>query len=215
MGMFATSATQKLCFYISPRITNYDLTERYCIEKILRYVRQRSVKEKWKKFKQQSKHTIIIEQTATFVAKWLQPEKEVSCSYIKSSLNTIAQDVLSRLKQKHPNHKIFSENATHKFSYTSYIDNNVYDNFWNLEESTQILDILEEHMFKELNFRPSKSNVKKLEYSCIDNVLKNKYGHKIILLIIYQSVARRLGVRCDIENIRNAREQLRKCNVHY
>ncbi|XP_029157807.1 uncharacterized protein LOC114930223 [Nylanderia fulva] len=33
---------------------------------------------------------------------------------------------------------------------------------------------------------------------CIDNVLKSRYGQEMIILIIYHSVARRLGLRSDI-----------------
>ncbi|XP_029665723.1 uncharacterized protein LOC115237064 [Formica exsecta] len=145
-----------------------------------------------------------LERVVTMVAQWLQPEKDVFYSCIKASLDSIALGVLNCLREKHPDHSIFSTSAE-MFSY--WKNNNIDDNHWNEAEGMQIIDTLEEYIFSKLNFRSSKWDDTNLEYMCIDNVLKNKYGQEYILLIIYHSVARRLGLRCNVMCIKRCQDQ--------
>ncbi|KMQ92357.1 f-box only protein 21-like protein [Lasius niger] len=162
----------------------------------MRYLMQRSLKKKWDKYKMKPDKEQLLERAATILAQWVQPEKNVSYSCVKASLNSMALEVLKCLMEKHPDHSIFST-PNETFSY--WTNNNINDNHWNEAEGTQIMDTLQEYIFGKLNFRPDKS-IKYLESMCIDKVLKNKYGHDIILYVIYHSVARRLGLRCDIIN---------------
>ncbi|XP_070167478.1 F-box only protein 21-like isoform X2 [Polyergus mexicanus] len=172
-----------------------DLTERYSNVKLLYYLRNYLVEMKRNRFCEQPVKQQLMEQTATIAAQWFQPRKNVSYSRVKASLDHIALEVLNFLRHKHPNHSIFLT-STKYFSY--WKDNNIDDNHWNEAEGTQIMDTLEKYIFGELNFRLPKSRNVKVEYKCIDNVLENKIGEGIILFIIYHSVARRLGLRCDI-----------------
>ncbi|XP_029160237.1 uncharacterized protein LOC114932249 [Nylanderia fulva] len=135
------------------------------------------------------------EEIFTLLAQYFQPRKDVRYSDVKTSLDRIAQGVLDCLKKIHPHHSIFST-STAIFSY--WENNNIDDNHWNETESVQIMDTLQEYIFGKLNFRSCKLNDSKLEYMCIDNVLQHKFGQEVIVLIIYRSVAKRLGLRCDI-----------------
>ncbi|XP_029163652.1 uncharacterized protein LOC114935058 [Nylanderia fulva] len=134
-----------------------------------------------------------MEEVATITIQRMQPEKDICYEYVKSSLDSIAEAVLNCLREKHPNHSIFSTSAE-TFSY--WRNNNIGDNHWDEAESTQIMDTIEEYIFGKLNFRLCQETDRNVENLCIDNVLKNKCGQKIILLIIYESVTRRLGLRC-------------------
>ncbi|XP_029166563.1 uncharacterized protein LOC114937302 [Nylanderia fulva] len=60
------------------------------------------------------------------------------------------------------------------------------------------MDILQEYIFSKLNFRPCLYRNKLFDCLCIDYVLENKRGEKIVVLAIFCSIARRLGLRCDI-----------------
>ncbi|XP_029160234.1 uncharacterized protein LOC114932245 [Nylanderia fulva] len=136
-----------------------------------------------------------LEEIFTLLAQYFQPRKNVRHSNVKISLDRIAQGVLDCLKKIHPNHSIFST-STAIFSY--WENNNIDDNHWDEAESIQIMDTLQEYIFGKLNFRSCSRYDAKLEYMCIDNVLQHKFGQEAIVLTIYRSVARRLGLRCDI-----------------
>jgi len=79
------------------------------------------------------------------VLQYFQPY--VSYSSIKIWLDDITQDVLSRLKNKYPAHSIFSM-SSEKFSV--WRNNNINDNFWDPTEARQIMHIIEEFVFSEL-----------------------------------------------------------------
>ncbi|XP_050448188.1 uncharacterized protein LOC126849884 [Cataglyphis hispanica] len=180
----------------SPRITGCDLTKRYCNIKLFYFMRQCFVKKKLIRYISQPYETHLLERTATLVAQLFQPEKDIFYSNIKKSLDDIKLDVLRCLRIKHPNHSIFSTSP----KILSYWENcNIINNYWNEAERIQIMDILKEYIFSKFQLRRWKmSSNAKLENMCIDNVLKNKCGHELILLIIYHSVARKLGLRCDV-----------------
>ncbi|XP_029665661.1 uncharacterized protein LOC115237035 [Formica exsecta] len=197
---------RKLSFFIDeirnlliqfPRRTGCDLTERYCNIKMFHFMRQCLVRKKLYRYTNQSYKNQLLERIVTMAAQWFQPEEDVFYSSVKASLDSIALEVLDCLKEKHPDHSIFSTSAE-IFSYCE--NNNIDDNHWNEAEGTQIMDTLEKYTL--VKFRPCKwkmSSNTKLEYMCIDNVLKNKYGQELILLIIiYHSMARRLDLRCDV-----------------
>ncbi|XP_029164524.1 uncharacterized protein LOC114935792 [Nylanderia fulva] len=140
----------------------------------------------------------LMEWIAYNVAQTIKIQKDVSYAYVVESLDNIALEVQNYLKEKHHDHSIFST-SVETFSY--WKSNNIYNNHWNEVEGIQLIDTLNEYMFSKLNFRPCKVDDTNLEYMCIDNVLKSRYGQEMILLIIYHSVARRLGLRSDIIRI--------------
>ncbi|EFN65931.1 F-box only protein 21 [Camponotus floridanus] len=177
----------------SQRRAGCDLTERYCNIKLFYYLRYHLIREYWERFEEQPHKKLLLELGATIIVQRFQPQKDVFYSIIKTSLDNIALEVLNYLREEHPDHSIFSTTAEN-FAY--WKNNNIDDNHWDEMEGTQIMNALEEYIFDKLNFKLNKS--KNIDYMCIDNVLERKCGEEIILFIIYQSVARRLGLRCDI-----------------
>ncbi|XP_029163988.1 uncharacterized protein LOC114935339 [Nylanderia fulva] len=173
-----------------PLTIGSDLTERYCITHILYYIRQERARKGIF-----CRNQILLEWRATMAAQYLQPEKDVSYSRIKESLDSITAEVLNYLRDFYPDHAIFS---TSNEILSSWRENHVDDNYWNELEANQIRSILNEFMFDVLNFRLCNPYNTDFENMCIDYVLKYRYGQQIILLIIYQSLARRLGLRCDV-----------------
>ncbi|XP_072752068.1 uncharacterized protein [Anoplolepis gracilipes] len=191
----------------SPR-RGCDLTERYCNTQLCIFLHLKRVYTRLHRFYfKQSDREQLLELLATIFARKFQLQ-ESSYSCVKMSLDNIAQEILNCLRQKYPDHSIFSMFAEN-FSY--WKNNNIYESYWNKAEGTKILDTLEEYLFGKLNFRACSleqlrctvaddpTNLKEFKrYMCIDYVLENKYGHELIVLIIYNSVARRLGLHCDI-----------------
>ncbi|KMQ92358.1 f-box only protein 21-like protein [Lasius niger] len=163
----------------------------------MHYLRQCSLKKEWDKYITKPDKVQLLERYATIVADWLQPEKHVFYSCVKASLDGMALEVLHCLRENHPDHSIFSTSAETFFYWKN---NNIDDNYWDVAEGTQIMDTLQEYIFGKLKFRQSELEdwTDNLEYMCIDYVLKTKYGDSLILNIIYHSVARRLGLRCDV-----------------
>lgn len=68
----------------------------------------------------------------------------LSYSFVQTWLDEVAEKVLSCLKDKYPNHSIFSV-SREKFSF--WRDNNINDNFWDEREARQIMCVLYEYMF--------------------------------------------------------------------
>lgn len=125
------------------------MTHRYYIKKLLRYLRQCHLRDKWKKFINYSSKQQLLEQTATIVAQWYQPRKHVSYSHVKASLTNIAQQVLECLKKENPEHPIFSTSAE-LFSFWEH--NNIDDNEWDSKEGKQIIETLREVLFDKAGF---------------------------------------------------------------
>ncbi|XP_029176949.1 uncharacterized protein LOC114945033 [Nylanderia fulva] len=200
-----TSADEmKYLFYIdeikyflspSPQKIDRNSIERYCEIKLSHYEKLSSIRNELDRYIVKPERQQLLEEICTFVAKYIQVREDVCYTNVSASLDTIAQEVLNSLRKKHPNHSIFST-SDETFSY--WKTNNIEDNHWNETESTQIMDTLQEYIFGTLNFRPCRSFRVLINCLCIDYVLQTKYGQDIIVVTIYHSVARRLGLRCDV-----------------
>ncbi|XP_029166959.1 uncharacterized protein LOC114937607 [Nylanderia fulva] len=135
----------------------------------------------------------LNEMIAMIIAQWIKPEEDISCSKVQASLDNIAKDVMGYLKKEYPNHSIFLT-STETFIY--WQDNKIDDNCWTEAEGIQIMDTLQKYMLDK--FQPCEYKDRNLKYLCLDNVLTDKCGYQLILLIICESVARRLGLYCEI-----------------
>ncbi|XP_072754274.1 F-box only protein 21-like [Anoplolepis gracilipes] len=177
----------------------YNLTEKYYNVQLFNYLRKDMLKMELCIFLDQPDRVLLLERLATIKAQEFQPQKDVFYSSVTALLDNIVFEVLNSLREKDPEHSIFSASAEN-FSY--WKNNNIDDNQWNEAEGIQIMDTLDEYIFGKLNFRPDKSkNIEwnmQLKRKCIDYVLEHKCGQEVIIYIIYHSVGRRLGLRCDI-----------------
>ncbi|XP_029173159.1 uncharacterized protein LOC114942046 isoform X3 [Nylanderia fulva] len=173
-----------------------DQNEKIIGMELFEYMRRRFLKETSKRFDAKPYENKLLEEAVTIEIQIAHPEKIVFYSCVQASLDDITQKVRNRLREKHPNHLIFSI-TDETFSYWKN-NTEMRDSFYNEEEELQIWDALED-IFDKLNFQLCKSEDKNVENLCIDDVLKNKYGQHVILLIIYHSVARRLGLKTIIK----------------
>ncbi|XP_072747714.1 uncharacterized protein [Anoplolepis gracilipes] len=161
---------------------------------ILNCLKQYRFVYKINKFMDIPREKQILEILFTILAQYFKPH--ISYSVIKTWLNDITQEFLSRLKQKYPAHSIF---LTSFEQLSFWKDNNIYDHFWNTVETKQIMDELRAFIyylrenFYDLLERLD-TNLKFRE------VLKNAhYDIKhISVLSMCHCIARRLGVRCAL-----------------
>ncbi|XP_029176950.1 uncharacterized protein LOC114945034 [Nylanderia fulva] len=158
------------------------------------YAKLSSIGNELDRYRKKPEGEQLLEETCTFAAKYIQ---DVCYTNVSASLDTIAQEVRNRLREKHPNHSIFST-SDKTFSY--WKTNNIEDNRWNDTESTHIMDTLQEYIFRTFYIRARipPFSPEDIKYLCIDYVLQSKVGEDIIVNTIFHSVARRLGLRCDV-----------------
>ncbi|XP_029169419.1 uncharacterized protein LOC114939321 [Nylanderia fulva] len=174
--------------------------ESFCNIEMSHYAKLSSIGNELDRYTQKLEREQLFEETCTFIAQQIQPRKDVCYTNVSAPLDTIAQEVRNRLREKHPNHSIFS---TSEETFSSWKTNNIKDNHWDQTESMQIMDTLQEYIFDTLNFRVCILVPEDIKCLCIDYVLQSKYGKDVILYTIFNSVARRLGLRCDVINIEN------------
>ncbi|XP_071855753.1 F-box only protein 21 isoform X2 [Bombus fervidus] len=171
-----------------------NLTDRYYALKIVHYLKQTHLKDEWKKFLSLPPKQQTLERGATIVAQWSQPERHVSYFAISSALDNIAEQTKELLRERYPNHTIFSI-PTERFNF--WKNNIIGDNQWNITETRQLIDALCEVLFKRLGFYGNSEMYYSSENSFIDHVLEHRRGIPITLAIVFESVARRLGIHCE------------------
>ncbi|XP_026831165.1 uncharacterized protein LOC105286962 [Ooceraea biroi] len=111
-------------------------------------------------------------------------------------LDNIAQQVIKRLKVEKPKHPIFSA-SREQFSRWKY--NNIYENQWNNSEGRQIIDILFNILLHKPTFDAVVHSLKSDLFRQYLFMIKFEYKDRIVpLIVIFQSVARRLGIYCDL-----------------
>ncbi|KAK0090464.1 hypothetical protein PV325_000128 [Microctonus aethiopoides] len=175
-------------------ILDSNLTHTYYAYKIIRYLRQCYLTDEWEAFVDLPIEEQTLERGALLVSQWSQPEKRVSYSRVSKMLDDIATYTREYLRQSCPNHPIFSISSD---KLNEWKDKNINDNQWNQIASRQIMDAQCKVMFEHMGFHGNSEMYYSSVNSFIDQVLENKRGIPITLAIIFESAARRLGVRCE------------------
>ncbi|XP_049786940.1 F-box only protein 21-like isoform X1 [Schistocerca cancellata] len=171
-----------------------DLTLKYYAEKVTRLVRQAHLTKKWKNFIALPPERQILERGATMVAQWCQPLIEVPYQSIATQLDSIAARAKEVLQEEHPNHPLLSASVEdlHRFR-----ECNIPDNQWKPSESQEVLSAVCHVLFQEMGFHGNSTMYYSADNSYIDKVLQYRRGIPITLSILFESIARRLGVRCE------------------
>ncbi|XP_026823702.1 uncharacterized protein LOC105281913 isoform X3 [Ooceraea biroi] len=164
-----------------------NLTNIYYGRILLTYLRHYHLENVWQEFINRPPKHQLLEEVITFIIQWFHPEKNVSCSHIDMDLDNIAQQVMKHLKVENPKHPIFSA-SREQFSRWKY--NNIYKNQWNNSEGRQIINIL----FNILLYKPT--------FEAVIHSLKSDLFRQYLLMKDI-SVARRLGIYCDLVSFLN------------
>ncbi|GLH01677.1 F-box only protein 21 [Gryllus bimaculatus] len=174
-----------------------NLTEKFYTEKVIRYVRQVHLSKKWQHFLSLPSEELVLEKGAVLVAQWSQPLTEVKYKKIAKQLDDIASAVKTELRKKHSNHPLFRV-PPEKLS--EWRNKNINDNQWKPSESHQILDALRNVLFTQMGFHGNNEMYYNVESSFLNKVIELRCGIPITLSIVYESIARRLGVKCEPVN---------------
>ncbi|XP_072759499.1 uncharacterized protein [Anoplolepis gracilipes] len=159
------------------------------------------------KFIKMPREKQILEKLFTILVQYIDPH--ISCSVMKTWLDDITQEFLSRFKQKYPAHSIFSTS----FEQLSFLkDNNIDDHFWNTVETKQIMDELREFIYHlRGNFydllRRLCANLKMtVELLAIRDLAASTEQN--LMVSMCHCIARRLGVRCALVQYRTRYDRM-------
>ncbi|GLV34229.1 hypothetical protein CBL_00160 [Carabus blaptoides fortunei] len=179
---------------VVPINTPGNLTYRYYANKALRYLRQQYLMNEWETYMSLPIEQQVLERGAVFIAQWCQPAVEVSLAQVAKRFDDIASSVREVLLQIHPMHPIFTvpDQLQNKWK-----TENLSRNQWSTNDCRQIMDAIGTVLYKHLGFYGNNEMYYIPENSYINEVLEKRRGLPITLAIVYESVARRLGVRCE------------------
>ncbi|XP_054274808.1 F-box only protein 21-like [Macrosteles quadrilineatus] len=181
------------CIHHENRNTN--LTNKYYCEKIVKRTKQALLKKKIEEYKNLPPEKQLLENAAVLIAQWCQPLEEITRKDIASRLDAIADKVLEAIKaefgDQHPALCVSSELRD------NWRIHNISDNHYDPYKSRQIIEIISKVLFKDLGFYGNSDMYYSPENSYINKVLEHTRGIPITLSIVYESVARRVGIKCD------------------
>jgi len=112
-------------------------------------MKHNSIRIAWQELLSRPNKQQLLEEAATFVAQWFQPEKKISRSHIRKEIDNVTEVMMEHLRIKHPYHPIFSM-TSEQLLYWRY--NNIEQNMWNEKDGREVLDVFCTTLPK-LNFR--------------------------------------------------------------
>lgn len=184
---------------VAPLDAPGNLTIKYYAVKVLGYFRRISLSRMWHKFTSLPPERKLLEIGAIIVAQWCQPQLNIDSEDIPRNLDDIADMVKIALKQEHPDHPIFQ---TPKEVLQLWRNEIRPDNEWNIQDSDKICKAIKQVIYHQMHFVPYArgeyyQHAVDERYIFLNVVLKTRTGMTIPLAIIYEAVARRLGLRCE------------------
>lgn len=167
----------------------------YYAIKVLRYLRQLHLTKEWGIFMSLPQRQQTLEKGAVFVAQWCQPNVDVSTKHIAEQLDTLANAVKEHLKIINSKHPLFS---VQKEELKLWRDENIDGNKFGDMHCRQIIQAMAAVLYQQYGFSGNNSAYYYMpENVFINEVLGKKWGLPVTLAIMYESVARRLGLKCD------------------
>ncbi|XP_023014893.1 F-box only protein 21 [Leptinotarsa decemlineata] len=179
---------------VVPLNTPGNKTLQYYASKVLRYIRQLHLSKVWKDYISLPESRQVLEIGAVFVAQWCQPNVEITFEDITQKLDKIADEVKTALRFSHPQHPIFK--ASQQELDLWKVENRA-DNQWNVDECRQLISVMRDVLFQQIGFSGNNHAYYMPQNSFINEVLEKRQGLPITLAIVFEAVARRLGLRCE------------------
>ncbi|KAF5299790.1 hypothetical protein FQR65_LT19456 [Abscondita terminalis] len=179
---------------IVPVDTPGNKTMQFYATKVLRFIRQLHISMEWEKFIQLPSQQQILEKGATLVAQWCQPTADVKWENVALQMDELAEQVRLALIVKNINHPLHKVSAD---TLKKWKNENIDDNQWNILECRELINCLTVVLYHHYAFKGNNSAYYMPENSFINEVLAKRQGLPITLAIIYESVARRVGLKCE------------------
>uniref|UniRef100_A0A1B6E1X2 Hemimethylated DNA-binding domain-containing protein n=1 Tax=Clastoptera arizonana TaxID=38151 RepID=A0A1B6E1X2_9HEMI len=172
-----------------------NLTTKFYANKVLSCLRHIEVSKKWEKFKNDPPEKQILERGAVIIAQWCQADLEITDELISNQLDYIVDCIRNVLKleygERHPALCVSTEDLA------GWRTSNISDNQFNATISRQIIAAASEVLFNQMGFHGDSEMYYLPENSYINKVLDLRQGIPITLSIVFESVTRRLGVKCE------------------
>ncbi|XP_063225966.1 F-box only protein 21-like [Bacillus rossius redtenbacheri] len=174
---------------------NCNLTNKYYGTKLMRFLKQEHLKEVWNDFIHLSPEEQLLETGAAFVAQWCQPLLDISTADIAMFCDDIAEKVKLLVMSKNSSHSLLNVSPE---QLNDWRGRNISDNHFSSSESKQILSVLCEVLFQHYNFSAGNEMFQFMETSLFNWVIEHRTGTALTMSILIESIARRLGVKCEV-----------------
>lgn len=139
------------------RIENANLTHEYYAAKILSYMKQCRLKNKWEIFINLPSERQVLEQAFGIAKQWCELKTRVSTSCLKVKLDAIANRALKYLQDLEPKSPILSK--TFGFEIAFWRDHNINDNYWKPVEAKKILKAVHYAVLEDYNSRLTNNDI--------------------------------------------------------
>ncbi|XP_029160549.1 uncharacterized protein LOC114932489 [Nylanderia fulva] len=171
-------------------ISGQDLARRHYGVFIYRILIHQRMRYKYLKLRNGPKEQQFLEQVVTIMVQWFIPQKYISYSRIKETLDNVAKKVLHSFYEDCPTHCIFAVKTVCSLYWK---ENNINHSYLMYEQILPILGAIEKIIFSEKYF----SKLNKLwltEYSFEHDQHVEAGIQSMLLLTIYHSLMRRFGI---------------------
>nr|XP_022911088.1 F-box only protein 21-like [Onthophagus taurus] len=176
---------------VVPLNTPGNLTIKYYSLETLYYLGLENFKVLWEKFISLDEDDRILEIGAALLMKWSKPQFNIKVGNVHKEFDGIAEKVKNCLRINHPRHPLLKTNQDDSKLWRNKI---IKENKFSLINSQQILSTITQVMSQNALDKDNDPNSFTLE------MFELKPGFKITRLVIFEGVARRLGVKLDWVN---------------
>ena len=132
-------------------------------------------------------NNIDLEEGATLIAQWMQPQEDFSLGDVKSQLDSLTKDVKAKLHLSCPMHPLFAADAT-----STCLKPEATHSLWSPPNCKAIMAAIEQII--KTKFNQSFAQYAHPRKSYINCVLRDQQAIPITLCLVVMGIARRLGM---------------------
>ncbi|CAN8027882.1 unnamed protein product [Ixodes persulcatus] len=167
------------------------LTLKYYARRVQCFVRHEHLKRRWEAYLGAEDGDPSLEEGALLLSQWCQPLGQVAREAVGARLDDLARRVRALVAFRHPGHPLARADWT-----TLPPTTRLSSSKWNPAECRTVLTCVNQVLFQEYGLTGDRNHYHTPENSFIDKVLEKKSGIPLTLCIVYEAVARRVGVHC-------------------
>ncbi|XP_064477485.1 F-box only protein 21-like [Ornithodoros turicata] len=173
-----------------------NLTVKYYARRVQCFVCHEHLKSLWDNylgFPDDVRKPPLLEDGALLLAEWCQPLERIDTEGVRQTLDLLAAKARTLLANRHPSHPILKAAFENGTSSDLTLESR---SRWQPSECRAVLTCINHVLFQVYALMGEKHEFYTRENSFIDKVLQKKTGIPIALCVIYEAIARRLGVLC-------------------
>nr|XP_022903098.1 F-box only protein 21-like [Onthophagus taurus] len=171
-----------------------NLTLKYYSLLTLHYLKHEDLKNEWIQFCSLKEEDQLLEIGIILLIQWIKPQYNVKIEHFRNLFDEMTEKVKKHLKISNPNHPLFKTNLN---DLNLWRNKNIYENKFSWFYCEEILETMKQVMCEMIDFCGDEPDYT-VKYPFIADVLESKEGEQITLAIIYQAIARRLGVHLQL-----------------